>query len=128
MTYYIKATGHKIITKWLKLIKAAVVPLLSAQCVSIYIMDLSHRGLSLQNPLNNVVVFMKWLMNSFSLLDSQAVFICTHSSVSVMVVGFDWHRAFWLVFMKVVELPCYTQVFALGQLLIAENVHAFYIK
>lgn len=38
-------------------------------------------------------------------------------ALSVLRFGFDWQRPFWLVFMKVVVLPCYTQVFALGSFL-----------
>lgn len=58
-TWPIEAIDHK---NWSKLL-SCLYPLLRP--TSIYIMDLSHTGLSLQNPLNNVVVFMKWLMNRF---------------------------------------------------------------
>lgn len=60
-------------------------------------------------------VFIKWLMNSLSVLEGQVVFICTCISVSVMVwICLAWNLL-WLIFMKVVVLPCYTQVFAFGE-------------
>lgn len=55
---------------------------------------------------------MKWLMNSFLPSEGQVVFIYTRSYVSGKV--WVWlENTFWLVFMKVVGLASYTQVFAL---------------